>query len=214
MCRIDKNVLIFEHFPPGSIVIFRMRLPEISANALSRIRRDFIEATEPPGLRDALKVLARLYFLTCFYSYFMQNLTLVDYNALFYRCEPEEVDSGGALYIVPGYGPLVYAGFSSLYQLLSNIREGIGNAFFDTVLYLLYCCGAYITLPLITALLNQYQSHHPWIWVTRCSTTSALAIGCSVCSLHTHPLIHSHLLFVIYVSPQAGLWTDCPTIRL
>lgn len=60
----------------------------------------------------------------------------MDLNALLYHCNDEEkATTGFASYDIPKYGPLVYCGIASLFQLLETIREGndMGHPLFDNL---------------------------------------------------------------------------------
>ncbi|KAH3671298.1 hypothetical protein OGAPHI_000521 [Ogataea philodendri] len=76
-------------------------------------------STEIPGCDDSLDHFVRSEALEA-----AKNLTLLDINAILYRCESEERDASAGtegVYDVPGFGRLVYAGIQGWISVLRDI---------------------------------------------------------------------------------------------
>lgn len=96
----DTTITIPENFPPGSIALFKTRIPE---------------AEHSEGLGN---------FITSEAHEAFEGLDLIDLNVVLFRCDAEERDSSGGrdgVYNIPDHGPLVYAGLQGWWSVLENI---------------------------------------------------------------------------------------------
>ncbi|CAG9126753.1 unnamed protein product [Plutella xylostella] len=95
----DDTLVTFRELRPGSVLVLRVAPPAAAAAAL----RELAAPALLQPFRDALR-----------------PLSLVELNALLYRCEAEERAAGGGAYHVPGHGALVYAGLAGAGALLAD----------------------------------------------------------------------------------------------
>ena len=97
----DETVLTMpDEFPPGSIALLETWIP-------SAEHSEGLDSVATSGAKEAFG-----------------SLSLVDLNFVLYRCEPEEHDLMGGndgVYIVPGYGNLVYAGLQGWWSILRDV---------------------------------------------------------------------------------------------
>ncbi|KAI4166642.1 MAG: hypothetical protein LQ343_007878 [Gyalolechia ehrenbergii] len=97
----DETVIMMpSQFPPGSIAVFETWIPG---------------AEHSEGLDQLVTTGATEAF---------SDSSLVDLNFIMYRSEPEERDTSGGkdgVYIVPGHGPLVYAGLQGWWSCLRDV---------------------------------------------------------------------------------------------
>ncbi|KAI9787948.1 MAG: hypothetical protein M1816_007348 [Peltula sp. TS41687] len=102
--KSDETVISLNgSFPPGSIAIFKTWIPG---------------AEHAVGLDTFVTTGANEAFGT---------LNLHDLNFVLYRSEPEERDSSrgrDGVYVVPDYGPLVYAGLQGWWSVLKGVIKG------------------------------------------------------------------------------------------
>ena len=65
----------------------------------------------------------------------VSKLSLLDFNMLLYHSEGEEMELGGGLYDIPGYGKTVYAGLQGFVSILENIRRNndLGHALCNNI---------------------------------------------------------------------------------
>ncbi|KAF2433282.1 glycogen debranching enzyme [Tothia fuscella] len=98
----QTTIRVGDKFPPGSIALFETSIPGAG-------RDESLDKFITSGGAEACK-----------------NLTLADLNFLLYRCEPEERQSSGGkdgVYVIPGSGPLVYAGLQGWWSVLRDVVE-------------------------------------------------------------------------------------------
>lgn len=105
----NEQKIIFTDFPPGSIIIFRVKLHEDVENHAVKIRRkvkSIIENTD-----------GRL-------SSILSSLNLRDMNRVLYRCDAEERSDGLgiAAYDFPGWGSMKYCGLQGIASIFDKIR--------------------------------------------------------------------------------------------
>jgi len=103
------------NFPPGTVLVLETILEEKEREALTLLSK----IDDDRGLKR------------CFTT--LQN---VDFNYLFYLCEPEEravTDGRDGTYYIPNYGATVFAGIQGFVTILQKIREknDMGHPFFD-----------------------------------------------------------------------------------
>ncbi|KAK9478635.1 glucanotransferase domain of glycogen debranching enzyme-domain-containing protein [Lipomyces japonicus] len=94
------EIVLPDHFPSGSIALLRTWIPSAEESVDQFIRSD---------AGDAVK-----------------DLNLIDLNLALYRCDGEERDSTGGndgVYVIPNFGPLVYAGLQGFMSPLKEIIE-------------------------------------------------------------------------------------------
>ncbi|VEU20737.1 DEKNAAC101570 [Brettanomyces naardenensis] len=94
----STTVILPKKFPQGAILVLSTRIPNCDAELDKYVRTGAIEAAE--------------------------ELTLVDLNALLYRCESEERDASGGVdgvYDIPDFGRLVYAGLQGWVSVLRGM---------------------------------------------------------------------------------------------
>ncbi|KAK9465395.1 glucanotransferase domain of glycogen debranching enzyme-domain-containing protein [Lipomyces arxii] len=94
----QTEIMLPSHFPPGSIALIRTWIPSAEESV-----DDFVVS----GAEDAVK-----------------DLDLIDLNVVLYRCEGEERDHSvgrDGVYVIPNYGPLVYAGLQGFMSPLAKI---------------------------------------------------------------------------------------------
>lgn len=95
----QQSVITLPHrFPQGSIAVLSTSLIGCDRELDEYVREGALKAAE--------------------------NLTLVDLNALLYRCEPEERDASSGesgVYNIPGYGNLLYAGLQGWVTALKDV---------------------------------------------------------------------------------------------
>ncbi|XP_011685016.1 PREDICTED: glycogen debranching enzyme isoform X2 [Wasmannia auropunctata] len=102
--------LNFVNFQPGSIIAIRVTLHANITPALKKLQDTILQITsnEKSDLHD---IISRMDFS--------------DLNKTLYRCdqeEREETQGKFGVYVVPGYGPFVYAGLQGIVSLLADIR--------------------------------------------------------------------------------------------
>uniref|UniRef100_A0A8P4KHV3 Glycogen debranching enzyme n=1 Tax=Dicentrarchus labrax TaxID=13489 RepID=A0A8P4KHV3_DICLA len=110
--------IVFEKFPPGCIIIFRVTLDPWSQEQLGALRRQLIQFS-PQYQTCSLAELRTPSVLT---KPIMSRLTLADMNMLLYRCDAEEREGGGGCYSVPTWLPLKYGGLQGLMSVMAEIR--------------------------------------------------------------------------------------------
>ncbi|KAK9431500.1 hypothetical protein V1505DRAFT_56979 [Lipomyces doorenjongii] len=96
--RNHTEIILPDHFPPGSIALIRTWIPSAEESV-----DDFVAS----GAVDAV-----------------QGLDLIDLNVILYRCDGEERDSSDGrdgVYVVPNFGPLVYAGLQGFMSPFKTI---------------------------------------------------------------------------------------------
>jgi len=106
----DYTVMEYKDFPPGALFALRVAPCPVAEGAVQRLRSTVTELTQFSASSDIEHIISRL--------------SLADMNRIIYRCDQEERDEGrgAAVYDLPNYGPLVYAGFQSIISLMSDIR--------------------------------------------------------------------------------------------
>eukprot|EP01122_Echinamoeba_exundans_P017960 TRINITY_DN9897_c0_g1_i1.p1 TRINITY_DN9897_c0_g1~~TRINITY_DN9897_c0_g1_i1.p1 ORF type:complete len:1516 (-),score=261.84 TRINITY_DN9897_c0_g1_i1:25-4167(-) len=112
------NTIIWESFPPGSVVVLETVLPAPAEAAIKHL-----------SLLDTDNVRLQSMFA---------SLSLSDFNGLLYCCDAEEkTHSGGSrgVYDVPRHGPLTYAGLQGWVSVLDDIRvdNNMGHPLFDNL---------------------------------------------------------------------------------
>lgn len=112
------QTLIWESFPPGSVLV--------------------LETTLPTAAESAIKELALLDSDNVRLPHLFASLTLADFNSLLYCCEAEERSHSGGkrgVYDLPGHGTLTYAGLQGWVSVLEDIRRdnNMGHALFDNI---------------------------------------------------------------------------------
>ncbi|KAL9030239.1 MAG: hypothetical protein Q9196_001617 [Gyalolechia fulgens] len=97
----DETVITMpSHFPPGSIAIFETWIPGAE-------HTEGLDQLVTSGATEAFS-----------------SSSLVDLNFIMYRSEPEERDTSDGrdgVYIIPGHGPLVYAGLQGWWSCLRDV---------------------------------------------------------------------------------------------
>lgn len=96
----DTSISVFDTFVPGSIALFETWIPAAEHSA---------------GLDHYITQGAEEAF---------SELSLVDLNFVLHRSDPEERDSSNGedgVFIIPNYGPLVYAGLQGWWSVLEDI---------------------------------------------------------------------------------------------
>ncbi|XP_013387613.1 glycogen debranching enzyme isoform X3 [Lingula anatina] len=108
------NVVHFHHFPPGSVIAFRIALDPVSTAALTSIATTF---SQLPPIKDGQ------FSETSPFHSIVSKLTLSDLNRVLYRCDNEERDDGKGFgaYNVPRYGSLVYCGLQGVMSVMGPI---------------------------------------------------------------------------------------------
>lgn len=92
----DCKITLPDYFPQGSIAILKTQFNSVGPELDHFLRRGAIDSTA--------------------------DLSLNDINALLYRCDAEEHDTtGGGVYTIPNYGPLVYAGLQGWISVLRDV---------------------------------------------------------------------------------------------
>ncbi|XP_035698387.1 glycogen debranching enzyme-like isoform X2 [Branchiostoma floridae] len=121
----------FINFPPGSIIAFRVSLPQHTRQAVSTLRgclREFgfhVRPGSPKGEQrwDFLSIVS--------------ELSLSDLNRVLYRCDPEERDEGwgGGVYHIPGWQSLKYCGLQGFISVMADIRNtnDLGHPFCENL---------------------------------------------------------------------------------
>ncbi|CAH1243859.1 AGL, partial [Branchiostoma lanceolatum] len=121
----------FINFPPGSIIAFRVSLPQHTRQAISSLRsclREFgfhVRPGSPKGEQrwDFLSIVS--------------ELSLSDLNRVLYRCDPEERDEGwgGGVYHIPGWQSLKYCGLQGFISVMADIRNtnDLGHPFCENL---------------------------------------------------------------------------------
>ncbi|XP_035229752.1 glycogen debranching enzyme-like isoform X2 [Stegodyphus dumicola] len=114
------NEIDFIHFPPGSVIVFRVSLDSESRSSILRIRtcvsqfgyrmRSYSGNVLKRGTHDFESILS--------------HLTVADLNRILFKCNGEERDEGKGrgVYNLPGYGDLVYCGLQGVMSELMNIH--------------------------------------------------------------------------------------------
>eukprot|EP01126_Amoeba_proteus_P057080 TRINITY_DN7241_c0_g1_i1.p1 TRINITY_DN7241_c0_g1~~TRINITY_DN7241_c0_g1_i1.p1 ORF type:complete len:799 (-),score=155.53 TRINITY_DN7241_c0_g1_i1:88-2484(-) len=98
-----REELSFHNFPPGSVLLYEMTLPEKSEHVIKSL--------------SALDNDQMIY--SCF-----QKITSVDFQYLLFSSNPEErTHSGRGTYHVDGIGDFPYAGIAGVVPYLQNIRS-------------------------------------------------------------------------------------------
>ncbi|KAK7204849.1 glucanotransferase domain of glycogen debranching enzyme-domain-containing protein [Myxozyma melibiosi] len=94
----QSEITLPDHFPPGSIALIRTWIPSAEESV-----DDFVVS----GAAEAVK-----------------DLDLIDLNVVLYRCDGEERDLSmgkDGVYVVPNFGPLVYAGLQGFMSPFTQI---------------------------------------------------------------------------------------------
>eukprot|EP00794_Sanderia_malayensis_P008072 gene8072-8936_t len=129
VCRLTESTnqesghmteVIFENFPPGSVVILKVSLKSKTTRAIQNLRsalRMFPEQGYPfedDGAHEISPVQP-----------IIDRLTLAGLNRILYRCSSEELDDGHRLdvYHIPNYGSLTYCGLQGFVSVLSLMRS-------------------------------------------------------------------------------------------
>ena len=122
----------FMDFPPGAVIVFLVRPTQESVNAANSLR----------GLAafQQLNRVARTQYVEGMnarntFDSEVSKLSLLDFNMLLYHSEGEEMELGGGLYDIPGYGKTVYAGLQGFVSILENIRRNndLGHALCNNI---------------------------------------------------------------------------------
>ncbi|KAI6647043.1 hypothetical protein LOD99_8967 [Oopsacas minuta] len=117
----DPQVKIeFVDFPPGAVIIMSIKPRQEAISAANGLR----------GLAafQQLNRVARAQYVEGMnarntFDSELSKLSLLDFNFLLYHSEAEEMELGGDLYEIPGYGKTVYAGLQGVVSILDNIRR-------------------------------------------------------------------------------------------
>jgi glycogen debranching enzyme len=115
---VDQYVEIrFKHFPPGSVLLFEVELPDEAAAAISKLS----------NIDDDFSIYE------CF-----EPLDATSFSYLFYSCENEELhisEGKRGCYDIPSFGKLPYAGIAGLASLLNTIRKytDMGHPLFNNI---------------------------------------------------------------------------------
>ncbi|KAH0559772.1 hypothetical protein GP486_003709 [Trichoglossum hirsutum] len=97
----ETTITVPQEFPPGSIALFETWIPGSQQHA------DGLDEFVTTGAKEAF-----------------EHANLVDLNSILYRCGAEEMDfSDGkdGVYIIPNFGPLVYAGLQGWWSVLRDV---------------------------------------------------------------------------------------------
>lgn len=101
------TVTVPEDFPPGSISIFETWIPGAGSEESGEFGAEGIDELLTTGAEAAFA-----------------DLDLVDLNYVLYRCDREERDASGGkdgVYVIPDFGPLVYAGLQGWWSVIEPI---------------------------------------------------------------------------------------------
>ncbi|KAI9782452.1 MAG: hypothetical protein M1839_004938 [Geoglossum umbratile] len=96
----ETTIVVPQEFPPGSIALFETWIPGAQ-------HADGLDGFVTTGAKEAF-----------------EHNNLMDLNFLLYKCEAEERDSSDnkdGVYVIPNFGPLVYAGLQGWWSVLRNI---------------------------------------------------------------------------------------------
>ncbi|SSD61007.1 probable Glycogen debranching enzyme [Saccharomycodes ludwigii] len=94
----NVEIIIPDDFPAGSIAVFETKHIGVDKDLDTYLRSGVVKAC--------------------------RNLNLDSLNALLYRCEPEERDSSNGetgCYVIPNYGPIIYAGLQGWVSIFRNV---------------------------------------------------------------------------------------------
>ncbi|XP_015914684.1 glycogen debranching enzyme [Parasteatoda tepidariorum] len=123
----------FIHFPPGSVIVFRVSLDSESRAAILKIR----SCASQFGYRMRTYSGNILKRGTQDFESILSHLTLSDLNRILFRCDAEERDEGKGrnAYNLPGYGDLVYCGLQGVMSELMNIHleDDLGHPLCDNL---------------------------------------------------------------------------------
>lgn len=101
--------IVFTDFPPGSVIIFRVKLHEDLENHVRKIRSNIENVIKKTDLR---------------FSSILSSLNLCDMNRVLFRCDAEErADGFGiAAYDFPGWESMKYCGLQGIASIFEKIR--------------------------------------------------------------------------------------------
>lgn len=105
----NKQKIVFTDFPPGSVIIFRVKLHEDLENHACEIRSKVKSIMENADGR---------------FSSILSSLNLFDMNRVLFRCDAEEQSDGLgiAAYEFPGWGRMKYCGLQGIASIFGKIR--------------------------------------------------------------------------------------------
>ncbi|CAF1074010.1 unnamed protein product, partial [Didymodactylos carnosus] len=106
----DRHITFDKHFPPGTVICFKVSLLQNVQNAIFEIRKSLNEFTTGN--------------FTSEFQQIVNKLTLLDLNRVLYRNSSEEQADGFGIdvYEIPEYGKLVYCGLQGFMSVLEKIR--------------------------------------------------------------------------------------------
>jgi len=103
----DSNEIMFTHFPPSSVVAFKVSLSEFHLKAVHNIKNIIQQFDDNKSEINSI----------------FNKLSLNDLNFVLFRCNQEEIDDiGGGTYRLPSIGALNYCGIASIIYCLKHIR--------------------------------------------------------------------------------------------
>lgn len=123
----DGNVtqLDFENLRPGCVVAVRVSLHDYTRPHFVKLNQLITAFHSESGTK-----LDELMSIT-------SKMNLLDLNRTIFRCDQEEKDMGcgQGVFDIPGYGPLVYAGFQGFNSILTEItpKNDLGHPFCDNL---------------------------------------------------------------------------------
>ncbi|XP_040922154.1 glycogen debranching enzyme-like isoform X2 [Toxotes jaculatrix] len=137
MVTKDNSVvqeIVFEKFPSGCIIIFRVTPEPRSQEQLGALRRHLVQFSSQYQT-GSLAEHSTPSILTKPLMIIMSRLTLADMNMLLYRCDAEERADGGGCYNIPSWLPLNYGGLQGMMSVMAEIRpkNDLGHLFCDNL---------------------------------------------------------------------------------
>ena len=110
----------FTDFPPGAVIVLLLRSTQEALTAANSLR-GFAEF-QPISRVATINHVEGMNVRNSIDSE-ISKLGLLDFNFLLYHSEPEELELGGGVYEIPGYGKTVYAGLQGFVTILDRIRQ-------------------------------------------------------------------------------------------
>ncbi|XP_062509338.1 glycogen debranching enzyme-like [Corticium candelabrum] len=115
----DYQEIKFKHFPPGTVVAFKVRLFGAAEQAIITLRSQLIL----PMPISSIKVDHTTMWFGPQFDALLSCLSLADLNYILYKSQPEENEDGsGGVYTLQN-GPLPYAGIQGVMSILSVVHH-------------------------------------------------------------------------------------------
>jgi glycogen debranching enzyme len=113
----------FKYFPPGTVMVFKVVLNQVSAEKLPFINENILKLISKNGNSDIDKIF--------------ESINFEELNILLFRCGNEEASEqiGSSVYDIPGHGPLVYCGLQGIMNVLEKQRlyNNLGHGLFENL---------------------------------------------------------------------------------